>query len=1012
MKTLFIPLLFLLHSQFLFSQVVEKPYFQQQVNYDINVRLDDNRHELEATETIEYINNSPDKIDFIYFHLWPNGYKSYKSALSKQKLEGGSTQLYYAKEENLGFIDGLNFTSGEYKLEWEYVLPDEDICKVYLPQVLLPGESIKISTPFRVKIPLGVFSRLGHMGQSYQITQWYPKPAVYDKDGWHPMPYLDQGEFYSEYGTFDVKITLPKNYVVGATGDLVNGEKELAWLNEKAQKTAEITNFISSDMSFPKSNDTIKTLHFHQEKIHDFAWFADKRYHILKGEVILPHSKRKVTTWAMFTNNEANLWKNSIEYLNDATYYYSLWNGDYPYNHVTAVDGALSAGGGMEYPNITVIGESGSAFGLETVIMHEVGHNWFYGILGTNERLHPWMDEGLNSMNENRYIETKYPDRKLVHSDSTSVNGLLKFFDLAHYSHKCQYEMAYLLNARRNQDQPIEEHGAEYTSLNYGGIVYSKTAIVFDYLMAYLGEETYDRCMQRYYNEWQFKHPQPNDLRLIFEDETKKDLSWFFDDLIKTTKKIDYKITSTKKDTANPENILIKIKNNGKINGPFSISGIKNDSIVSTQWYEPIGKKAFVGFKLADYDLYKIDAELDIPEVSRKNNTLKAKGLFKTMEPLRIQLFGSLENPDKTQLFLTPIAGWNSNDNFMLGAAFYNSTLPSKKFEYVLAPMYAFGSKNINGYANTFYHIYPNQVFQDIAIGVKSASFSFLTFEKPNSSSKQALEYYKISPQLNVEFRKRRQRQFHHYFLNFEFANIFEENAKFSRNTDGVVSYKLNIERFYVNNLTAGIKSKNPINPYTASLNIQQAVDFVRVNIEANYKFSYGKKNRGLDLRFFIGRFLYNDNASSRFNLNLSGNSDYLYEHILLGRNTVEGHLNQQAMITDGGFKNYTTVASSNKWLNAINLKSNLPVSFLGLYADVGLSGYTTRNFRGDEVDEVSDIAYAFGATLIVIPDMFEVYFPVKLSSDLNQLKYMEKVRFVLNINLIKPFEMARKFEF
>lgn len=988
-----------------------KPYFQQKVNYNIDVRLNDVSHQLDATETIEYTNNSPDKLEFIYFHLWPNAYKNYKSALSKQKLEEGDTKLYYADDSKLGFIDGLNFTSKGSNLQWEYTLEHEDICRVFLPEALLPGETIEISTPFSVKIPLGVFSRLGHIGQSYQITQWYPKPAVYDRNGWNQMPYLDQGEFYSEYGTFDVKIRLPKNYVVGATGDLVNGEKELAWLNQLAEETGKISDF-STDMSFPVSNDTVKTLHFHQENVHDFAWFADKRYHVLKGEVILPHSKRKVTTWAMFTNNEAHLWKKSINYINDATYYYSLWNGDYPYNHVTAVDGALSAGGGMEYPNITVIGESRSDFRLETVIMHEVGYNWFYGILGSNERAHAWMDEGLNSFNENRYIETKYPEAKLINPDSTFAGKFLKFFDLAHYPHKSQYELAYLINARRNQDQPIEEKSEEYTPLNYGGIVYAKTAIVFDYLKAYLGDELFDKCMQRYYNEWQFKHPQPNDLRKIFEDETGKNLNWFFDKIIKTTDKIDYKITGIKKDTSSTDSILIKFKNNGQINSPFSISGIKNDSIVYTQWYEPIGNRGLLKFKLDDYDGYKIDANFDIPEISRKNNTLKAKGLFKTLEPLRIQLLGSIENPNKTQIFFTPIGGWNSNDKAMLGAAIYNSTLPSKKFEYVLAPMYAFGSKNVNGYANVFFHITPNSIFQDIAIGSKSSSFSYLNFEKPNSTATQSLEYYKLAPQINIDFRKRRERQFKQYFLSYEFVNIFEELADFKKNSEGKVYYDLRFERYYVNNFKVGLRSKNPINPYQVTANVQQSVDFVKINLEAYYKFAYRKKGTGLELRFFVGRFLYNDDASSKFNYNLSGNSDYLYEHILLGRNTIDGFLNQQAIITDGGFKNYTTIPSSNKWLNAINLKSNTPIKFIGLYADFGLTGYTSRNFSGDEVDEVSPATYGFGGTLILVPNMFEIYFPFKLSSNLNQLKYVEKIRVVLNINLIKPFEMIRKFEF
>lgn len=254
----FLTLVFI--SPFLFSQ--EKEYFQQEVNYQIQVELDDIRHELKGFETIEYINRSPDVLSYIYFHLWPNAYKNNATALCKQLTDNGETALYFSKDEERGYIDGLDFKSNSEKLQWEFDEEHIDICIVYLKEPLLQGEKIKITTPFHVKIPKGIYSRLGHMGQSYQITQWYPKPAVYDNQGWHPMPYLDQGEFYSEYGTFDVHITLPANYVVGATGDLINGETEIQWLNEKAIATASTNIFNSKDMSFPTSAQETKVLHY------------------------------------------------------------------------------------------------------------------------------------------------------------------------------------------------------------------------------------------------------------------------------------------------------------------------------------------------------------------------------------------------------------------------------------------------------------------------------------------------------------------------------------------------------------------------------------------------------------------------------------------------------------------------------------------------------------------------------------------------------------------------------
>jgi hypothetical protein len=228
--TLSIACPFFIHAQ------PTKPYFQQKVNYIIHVKLDDVHHFLRGDISIEYTNISPDTLTYVMFHLWPNAYKNNFTAFSKQFLENGSTEFYYANDSMRGFIDSVSLEANGLKAAMEYDAANPDIAKVNLPVPLLPGKKTIFYTPFRVKIP-HTFSRLGHIGQQYQISQWYPKPAVYDRYGWHAMPYLDQGEFYSEFGSFNVHITLPKNYVVGATGVLQNAsEKE--WLNKKAGEGA------------------------------------------------------------------------------------------------------------------------------------------------------------------------------------------------------------------------------------------------------------------------------------------------------------------------------------------------------------------------------------------------------------------------------------------------------------------------------------------------------------------------------------------------------------------------------------------------------------------------------------------------------------------------------------------------------------------------------------------------------------------------------------------------------
>ena len=188
-------------------QSVSAQSWQQQVDSDIRVTLDDQAHRLHGDIQITYHNNSPETLDFVWMHLWPNAYRNGKTAMAKQHYRDGDMFMFYAMSRDLGGIDSLAFTSAGQTLVWEPHPEHIDIAKVTLPAPLAPGDSVEIATPFRVDLPSGSISRLGHVGESYQITQWYPKLAVYDEDGWHPMPYLSQGEFFSEYGTFDVRIT-------------------------------------------------------------------------------------------------------------------------------------------------------------------------------------------------------------------------------------------------------------------------------------------------------------------------------------------------------------------------------------------------------------------------------------------------------------------------------------------------------------------------------------------------------------------------------------------------------------------------------------------------------------------------------------------------------------------------------------------------------------------------------------------------------------------------------------
>ncbi len=583
-------------------------YWQQEVNYTIKVKLNDVKHELSAYQEFEYINNSPNTLDKIYIHLWRNAYKNDKTEFAKQALRNNDDKFYFSDDSKRGFIDSLDFKVDGKKCAFELDKKYEDVGILYLETPLKPKQKIVVSTPFRVKIP-DSFSRLGHVGTSYQITQWFPKPAVYDQTGWHPYSYLDMGEFYSEFGSFDVSITLPKNYVVGATGVLQN-EEELNWLTQKASEAKNITYFDTAN-SFPASSQEWKTIQYKQDKIHDFAWFADKRFNVLKSEVKLPHTGKKVTTWTMFTNAEAKLWKKSINYIDSAVYYYSLWNGDYPYEHVTALEGALSAGGGMEYPMVTIIGSSGSAISLDQVIAHEVGHNWFQGILGTNEREYAWMDEGINSFNEMRYMNRFYSPSQIL--NDVIPARLTKMVDLEYIHKLTMNKYSYLMAAKLGMDQPIELNSKLYSNYNYGSIVYMKTAYVFEYLYQYFGQEKFDKIMMTYYERWKFKHPQPKDIKAIFEEISGEDLTWFFDEILTTNRKIDFKLGKIFRDEKSTE---VVIDNTTGVMAPAIVYAFdKDDQLLDQKWSEPFVTSEVVKFDRTDIAYFEINSEEFIPEI-------------------------------------------------------------------------------------------------------------------------------------------------------------------------------------------------------------------------------------------------------------------------------------------------------------------------------------------------------------------------------------------------------------
>ena len=1024
---------FLLMAAFFFIQnaVAQKAYFQQETNYKIAASLDDKKHILTADLELSYKNNSGDPLPILYLLLPANAYGSQRSAFAKQELEKGKTRFYFAETKEMGRFSNLNIQVDGKRVEVEIDRDNPDVAKIKLARPISAGESVKITTPFQYKIPYA-FSRGGHLEQQYLMTQWYPRVAVYDKDGWHPQPYVDQGEFYAEFGTFDITLTLPDNYVVGATGVLETAS-ERDFLAKKAIHTEGVLSGIKKEKlkiksgtrgdvdTFPNSSERMKTIRYTAEKVIDFAWFADKRFLVQKGDTTLK-SGRKVETYTYFTAKNANTWDKSNFYVRRAVAFYSEHVGEYPHPQASAVMGDGDSNGGMEYPMITLLSGDFDAKTLDGILTHEVGHNWFQGILASNERDHPWMDEGMNSYYDHAYTDEYYP------KEGFEGYGIPPF--LTKGTDYTLFEIAAQALTFERRNQAPETSSGDFTRTNYGLDVYEKTAASLKILAKHVGQDKFDELMQQYFNAWKFKHPQPADFRKIWTDDAQNvgDVNWFFDGIIGSTNAVDYKITALKQDE---KNWKATVKNVGKVAAPLTVSAVKGDSALFTTRLAgiPVGEETVVFIpKKEGTSMITVDFKHLLPDVNRSNNNIKTHGLMPKVEPLRVKFGLGLGNSQKTTVYAMPIIAINTYDKFMLGAWLHNGSLPSQSFEWSVVPMYSTGSKSLAGLGNVNYAFFAGN--NKINMGVGARRFAYDFNENYNKINRI---YDRVTPSVSVEFRGRPTSKFTSklqltYYLigdkTIEY-DTFQNVKNTKRETNGITELTYaGILKNALGNLS--FKTALEQQSYTDDFNRSQS--YVRVTAEVKKEFMY-QRNRRFSARFFVGGFLKNtrevalniteDTRGSLGLVSLVGNgyTDYRHDALWLGRNEGSGFASQQIdPTTEGGMKfalpsgSRTELGLSNKVVAALNLKIDLPVNlprFLQLkpYFDVGY--FSSKSSQ--------ELLMSGGIAWELFGEAAAIYFPVYFngeSEDPNSFRsyatslrgnYRDRITFSLNLKKVNP---------
>jgi len=583
-------------------------YWQQKVDYKIVAELDPGQNELRGHETIHYLNHSPDSLPYLWLFVEQNLCEpnSITNTLNQPPLVFlGSTFDFSCQGFNSApRLESLTISGAQVKrTRFGTTL------RVDLAKPLAPGTSVDLVADWHFKVPAMAGGRMGHDGLLYQIAQWYPRMAVYDDvRGWNHEPYIGAGEFYLEYGDFDVTLAVPAENLVAATGELQNPETTLTAEQRRRLALARRSDTVIAIIKADEAGDAAKTRpttrrpghpaeiewHFTAHNVRDFAfatapalrWDASGYKGILVDAMYRP---------------SADKWHEVAKMQHDAMQYFSEQWYSYPWSHATTVEGPVQ---GMEYPMLTFVPNSPTREDQEWAVMHELGHQWFPMIVGSNERLYPWMDEGFNTFIDLGNAASYF--KGTPYGDTIEVHPL----------------HLYAEHATPGNEQPLISKPVEVRDLFWTG--YQKPALMMQ-LLRYdvLGKDRFDAAFREYIKTWAFKHPTPSDFFRLMRDQSGMELDWFWRDWVFTTARLDQAVDSVSRASDGATRIYLSNRNSMMM--PVELSITFDDGTTS------VVKLPVEMWNLGDAFVYRVtgakgvravvvDPRGALPDIARSNN--------------------------------------------------------------------------------------------------------------------------------------------------------------------------------------------------------------------------------------------------------------------------------------------------------------------------------------------------------------------------------------------------------
>jgi len=915
--------------------------YSQQNSISIKSKLEPEKDLLKIQQEIVFHNPSDSILTKVYLHNWANSYRDRKTPLSKRLIKDFRKDLYFAKEDELGSSTIKSLSVNFENVSFNEFNKQADVLEIHLDKPLYPNSKITISVTYIIKIPSDRFTKYGKTKSGYHLRNWYLTPAIYDK-GWQVMSNLNLDDLYEKGTDFNIEIEIPKSLVIESNLYQYKTEKE---------------NTINYYLVGKNKTDVILG--------------------IQKTKQLKTYKTKTITIYTDVFSKELdhNL---TTSILNRELLFIQKYIGKYPHLEIYIDKATQSKNpifGLNQLPNF--LRPFSDTFKWDITMFKALTKRYIENTLLLNKRKDYWLIDGIQNYLMIEYIEKFYPEVKLL--GRASDFWLLKGFNISTLDFNDKYPFIYQFTARKFLDQALNTPADSLSNFNRKIISKYKSGLGFRFLKGYLGDSILNQTLLEFYQNNQLKIIKSTQFNKLISSKTSKNLDWFFNDFIKTNKKIDHKI---EKITKEKDSIAVTIKNKRNITTPLAIYALKDKKIKFKKWVDDVDSSKIVKFKKGDYDTFVLNYENLYPELNTLNNWKKIDKKILN-KPIKLSFVKDISSPNYNQVFYQPDARYNFYNGLIIGVKLHNKPLIKRNFDFKFSPYYATKSNTAIGSFSLLY----NQFFEKTKIYKISYGLAGGT-----SDYAPDLSYKSLVPFVDITFKRKTLRDASSEYLRAKLIHIEKEIAPNTQKTDQ--------DNYSVLSFSYNYSNPDIIKEFRYNFSTEFAKNFSKAALDLRFR-TLTTTDTQLDFRLFAGVFFKNKTEGDYFSFGLDRSNDYLFELNYLGRSESSGFFSQQHIITEGGFKSLLPTRFANQFMLSNNSSIGL-WRWIEAYNDVAF--LKNKNYP-------LYFAYENGIRFNFVHEIFEIYFPFYSNNgwEISQKAYPQKIRFSLRSDLKSIYNFFRR---